>query len=96
MKKIFGFFFKGKRMIPVILVIAHLLGFVSSINALMTTRTSQGAIAWIVALNSFPVVSVPAYWILGRNKFKGYVTARHALDEQHDQQQWKNKCELHY
>ena len=73
-------------MIPVILVIAHLLGFVSSINALMTTRTSQGAIAWIVALNSFPVVSVPAYWILGRNKFQGYVTARHALDEQHDQQ----------
>jgi len=85
MKKIFGFFFKGKRMIPVILVIAHLLGFVSSINALMTTRTSQGAIAWIVALNSFPVVSVPAYWIFGRNKFQGYVTARHALDEQHEQ-----------
>lgn len=86
MKKIFGFSIKGKRMIPIILVIAHLLGFVSSINALMTTRTSQGAIAWIVALNSFPVISVPAYWIFGRNKFKGYVTARHALDEQHDQQ----------
>ncbi|MBE9582568.1 MAG: cardiolipin synthase [Proteobacteria bacterium] len=86
MKKIFGFSIKGLGMIPVVLVIAHLLGFVSSINALMTTRTSQGAIAWIVALNSFPVVSVPAYWVFGRNKFKGYVKARQALDELHDQQ----------
>ncbi len=51
----------------------------------MTTRTSQGAIAWIVALNSFPIAAVPAYWIFGHNKFHGYVTARHDLDEQHEQ-----------
>lgn len=72
-------------MLPVLLIIAHLLGFASSLNALMTTRTSQGAIAWIVALNSFPMAAVPAYWVLGHNKFKGYVTARHDLDLQHDQ-----------
>ena len=78
-------FYKIKHMLPIILIIAHLLGFASSLNALMTTRTSQGAIAWIVALNSFPVAAVPAYWILGHNKFQGYVTARHDLDLQHDQ-----------
>jgi len=73
-------------MLPGIIAIAHLLGVFSSINALMGTRTSQGAIAWIVALNSFPLITVPAYWIFGRNKFKGYVKARNALDEQHDRQ----------
>jgi len=67
----------------ILIILAHILGFVTSINALMTTRTSQGAIAWIVGLNSFPVAAVPAYWIFGHNKFHGYVTARHDLDEQH-------------
>ncbi len=73
-------------MIPGIIAIAHVLGIFSSVSALMATRTSQGAIAWIVALNSFPLITVPAYWIFGRNKFKGYVTARHALDDQNDEQ----------
>lgn len=73
-------------MLAGILAIAHVLGIFSSVSALMATRTSQGAIAWIVALNSFPVITVPAYWIFGRNKFQGYVKARVALDDQHDQQ----------
>ena len=35
-----------------VVVIAHALGFATSIQALLTTRTSQGAIAWIVSLNT--------------------------------------------
>ncbi len=62
-------------------ILAHALGFLSSIAAVMSTRTSQGAIAWAVSLNTFPNVSVPAYWILGRSKFQGYVTAKRADDE---------------
>ncbi len=62
------------------LVLFHVLGFVSSIHAVMGTRTSQGAVAWVIALNTFPYVAVPAYWVLGRSKFKGYVTARQAGD----------------
>ena len=62
-------------------LVMHILGFVSSIHAVMSTRTSQGAIAWIISLNTFPYVAVPAYWILGRSKFNGYVTASHADDE---------------
>lgn len=55
---------------------SHILGFVSSVHAVMRTRTSQGAIAWAVCLITFPYLSVPAYWVLGRSRFYGYVTAR--------------------
>lgn len=68
------------RVVVVVLGIAHILGAISSVNALMSTRTSQGAIAWIVSLNTLPVVAVPAYWVFGRNKFNGYVTARHDVE----------------
>ncbi|HHQ49040.1 MAG TPA: cardiolipin synthase [Acidobacteria bacterium] len=62
----------------VIHVVMHTVGFLSSIHAVMSTRTSQGAIAWAVSLNTFPYIAVPAYWILGRPRFQGYVTARQA------------------
>jgi len=61
------------------MTLAHVLGALTSLDALMSTRTSQGAIAWIVSLNTLPVVSVPAYWVLGRTKFQGYVTIRRQL-----------------
>ncbi|MDF3129395.1 cardiolipin synthase [Kiritimatiellaeota bacterium B1221] len=60
---------------------AQIAGVISSFHALMGTRTSQGAIAWIVSLNTFPVVAVPAYWIFGRNNFNGYVSDRQKNDE---------------
>ncbi len=64
----------------IIVAVFHLLGFSSSIHAVMTARTSQGAIAWVISLNTFPYVAVPAYWFLGRSRFHGYVTARHSGD----------------
>ncbi len=66
----------------ILFVTFHLLGLLSSIEAVMSTRTSQGAIAWAIALNTFPYVAVPAYWILGRSKFQGYVTARRSEDQE--------------
>jgi len=65
-------------MIAVIVVAFHVVGFLSSIHAVMSTRTPQGAIAWVVSLNTFPYLAVPAYWVLGRSRFQGYVTARQA------------------
>ena len=62
--------------IAAVVVVFHLLGFLSSIHAIMTTRTEHGAIAWAVSLNTFPYLAVPAYWVLGRSRFSGYVTAR--------------------
>ncbi|MBB5351885.1 cardiolipin synthase [Haloferula luteola] len=56
----------------------HIIGFFQSISAVMDTRTSQGAIAWAISLNTFPVVAVPAYMIFGDNDFQTYVTTRQA------------------
>src|SRR4029453_17755192 len=61
-----------------ILLIAPGLGPVTPIHALMTVRTSQGSIAWIVSLNTLPLAAVPAYWVLGRSRFQGYVIERRA------------------
>ena len=67
-----------------LVVLFHTTGFLSSIHSIMSTRTSQGAIAWAVSLNTFPYLAVPAYWILGRSKFEGYVIARRSKDAAND------------
>ena len=71
-------------MIAVLVVLFHVVGFVSSIHAVMSTRTAQGAIAWAVSLNTFPYLAVPAYWVFGRSKFQGYVLARRNIDAHTD------------
>ena len=53
----------------------QLTGLASSVHAILNTRTAQGAIAWVVSLNTLPVIAVPAYWVFGRSKFVGYVNA---------------------
>jgi len=58
--------------------VAQVLGALTSVHAIMDTRTPQGAIAWAVSLNAMPYVAVPAYWVFGRSKFSGYSTARRA------------------
>ena len=60
-------------------LLSHLAGALSSVRAVMETRTAQGAIAWVVSLNTFPYIAVPAYWVFGRSKFTGYVSARRSL-----------------
>ncbi|HBE91450.1 MAG TPA: cardiolipin synthase [Gammaproteobacteria bacterium] len=56
----------------------YVLGIISAVHAVMCARTSQGAIAWALSLITFPVLSVPAYWVFGRRKFEGYILARKA------------------
>ena len=56
-----------------LLIVAYALGIVSAIDAIMSTRTEPGAIAWSIALITAPVITVPAYWVLGRSKFEGYL-----------------------
>lgn len=58
----------------------YLLGIVSAIDAIMTTRTSQGATAWALALVLLPFLSLPLYWVFGRIKFDEYVVALRSLD----------------
>ncbi|MDR1012150.1 MAG: cardiolipin synthase, partial [Opitutaceae bacterium] len=62
--------------ISIAIALAQIAGITTSIRAILTARTSQGAVAWVVALVLMPYVSVPAYWIFGRSKFNGYITLR--------------------
>ena len=61
-------------------VLLELSGIAAAIDAVMTSRTTQGAIAWAVSLVSFPLISLPLYLIFGRSKFSGYISARRAGD----------------
>lgn len=56
--------------------LAHAAGFAASLSALMSTRTAQGTVAWVVALNTVPLLALPAYAVFGRRRFEGYVTTR--------------------
>ena len=62
------------------LLALHLLGLAHVIHAIMTVRTSQGTIAWIVSLLAVPWIAIPAYWFAGRSRFSGYVRARRGVD----------------
>ena len=75
---------KRRRMMSAFLVIAYGLGIISAIDAVMKGRTSESTIAWAVSLTTFPFIAVPAYWVLGRDRFNGYVVARRSLDLQAD------------
>ncbi|MDR9438060.1 MAG: cardiolipin synthase [Halomonas sp.] len=67
-------------LIGLAIFLIYLLGFISAVLALMSSRTSQGAIAWIISLITMPYVAVPIYWIFGRPRFYGYVSARGERD----------------
>ena len=54
----------------------ELLGLLTAVHAVMSVRTPQGTIAWVASLVSIAPISVPAYWVFGRNKFHGYVRTR--------------------
>lgn len=73
-----AWFARRRRQVTVAFVLLmHTLGALSSIQAVMSTRTPQGAIAWAISLNTFPYLAVPAYWIFGQSHFDGYEFVRH-------------------
>ncbi|MDO3379984.1 cardiolipin synthase [Geoalkalibacter halelectricus] len=67
---------RRKRFVALLVTLAHIAGALTSVQAVMETRTAQGAIAWAVSLNTIPYAAVPAYWAFGRTKFQGYVKKR--------------------
>jgi cardiolipin synthase len=66
----------------IVVPLVYVLGILSAIDAIMTTRTAQGATAWALALVLLPFLSMPLYWVFGRVKFDEYVVALRALDAQ--------------
>ena len=68
--------------IAITLVLLYGLALLCVMRVLLSNRTPQGAIAWIVALLSFPYVALPLYALFGRNRFSGYVRARRTGDRE--------------
>jgi cardiolipin synthase len=62
-------------MIAFVVSAFYFAGIIAAIDAVMTVRTPQGAIAWSLALIGFPFIAVPAYMVLGRSKFEGQLHA---------------------
>ena len=60
--------------------ILYLGAFACVYRILLTYRTTQGAIAWIIGLIAVPYVAVPMFVLFGRNRFGGYVKARRLGD----------------
>ncbi len=59
---------------------AYLIGFATAVDAIMHTRTPQGATAWVFALATIPIVAVPLYFVLGRSRFRDYTDALSEFD----------------
>ena len=79
----------GEHIILVFTTLAvalHLIGLMSSIDALFWARTSQSAIAWAFFLVTFPYVALPVYWMFGRTRFRGYSELLRRFSEKHASQ----------
>jgi cardiolipin synthase A/B len=72
------------EILGVIIPLFHVVGIAFATHAILTARTSQGAIAWAFSLVFVPYVSLPLYLVFGRQKFVGYVEARRSGDRRID------------
>jgi len=59
-------------------LILHIAGFFMSLQAVMQTRTSQGAVAWAISLNTIPLVAVPGWLMFGDSQLGSYLLTRQA------------------
>jgi cardiolipin synthase len=58
------------------LVAVYALAAVCIYRILLSYRTAQGAIAWILALIGLPYLAVPFFLLFGRNRFGGYLRTK--------------------
>lgn len=70
------------------------LGVLSALEAILKSRTAQGAVAWAIVLLGLPWVFVPLYWIFGRRKFRGYALAKNSDHSEIDKIAAKLAAEL--
>jgi cardiolipin synthase len=68
------------EILAIVVVLAYVLAVVSAFEAILNSRTSQGAIAWAISLLTFPLLVVPLYLIFGRNRFDGYLEQRDEIE----------------
>jgi cardiolipin synthase len=70
-------------LVGILYPLVEIVGIVTAVHAIRRVRSSEAAIAWAIALVTFPFLTLPLYWIFGRNKFSGYVEAMRQGEEDH-------------
>ncbi len=59
-----------------ILIVAEVAGLLLTFDVVMRPRSSsQGTVAWLVALIAMPIITIPLYILFGRTQFHGYAEA---------------------
>lgn len=66
--------------IAIALGLLYASAFACIVRILLSYRTAQGALAWIIGLVAVPYLAVPMFLVFGRNRFGGYVRARRMGD----------------
>jgi cardiolipin synthase len=66
-----------------IYLLLQLASIYAAVHAVFNARSAQGATAWAIALVATPLIALPLYLVLGRNRFHGYVSARRMVDAEH-------------
>jgi cardiolipin synthase len=60
--------------------VLYITSIVFALEAIIKTRTSQGAVAWAISLIAIPFLALPCYLVFGRNKFDGYLEQREEIE----------------
>ncbi|KAF3995923.1 cardiolipin synthase [Glaciimonas immobilis] len=66
------------ELVSAAVLLLHIAGVVAAAHALMHTRTSQGAVAWVFGLVLLPYFTLLPYLFLGSKHFTGYVELHHS------------------
>jgi len=69
-------------LIGALITLLHLLGIVAALHAVLSVRTAQGTIAWVLSLVLLPELTLLPYLVFGRSRFEGYIAARRQENQQ--------------
>ncbi len=67
-------------LIGILIGVLQIVGVFAAGHAIMTNRTPQGTIGWVIFLLTFPTAAVPTYLVFGGHRFRGYIRARRTKD----------------
>ncbi len=70
------------QIVALVVSLLYLVAIASAVEAILESRTSQGAIAWAISLFTFPFLALPLYLVFGRNRFNGYIEKRNEIEEE--------------
>lgn len=65
-----------------VLLLFQMSGLILAGRVLLSDRSTQGTIAWVLSLILLPVAAVPVYVLFGRNRLSSYIRARRRVDQQ--------------